>query len=77
MDFLLVDGYIKFPKCEADGRYLLDDAAKELYLQGHADAQIEELPQPSPEILAAVDGKYFERYSEAQEYLVGWEGQHA
>ena len=74
MDFLLVDGYIKFPRYKANGKCLLDDAAKELYLQGHADEAVEELPPPSPEILAAVEGKYFERYSEAQEYLIGWEG---
>lgn len=74
MDFLLVDGYIRFPKYRVEGRYLLVDAAKELYMQGHADEAVEELSQPSPELLTAVEGKYFERYSEAQEYLIGWEG---
>ena len=74
MDFLLVDGYIKFPKYKADGRYLLNDAAKEVYMQANADAAIAEMPPPSSELLAAVEGKYFEKYSEAQGFLSGLEG---
>ena len=77
MIFLLVDGHIKFPKYKAGEHYFMTEASRDFYLQIHAEAQIEELPQPLPEILAAVDGKYFERYSEAQEYLIGWEAQHA
>lgn len=74
MIFLLVDGYIRYPKYQTDGRYLLDEETKNSYLQKHTGARVEELAQPSSELLAAVEGKYFEKYSEAQGFLSGLEG---
>ena len=74
MIFLLVDGYIRYPKYQTDGRYLLDEETKNSYLQKHTGARVEELAQPTDERLAAVEGKYFEKYSEAQGCLSGLEG---
>ena len=53
---------------------MLDEETKNSYLQKHTGARVEELAQPTDERLAAVEGKYFEKYSEAQGFLSGLEG---
>ena len=60
MNFLLVDEYIKFPL------YLTHE--NEIVCQRLG---IVETSLPSDDIITAIEGKYFERYNEAKEYLDG------
>ena len=67
MKFLLVNGWIKFPNfMTKDGVGLIEKPTDEEVLER---LQLTEVPQPSQEILDAVEGKYFERYREAKAYL--------
>lgn len=69
MNFLLVNGYIKFPLyLTKDGTGLLEKPESEIVCQRLG---IVETSLPSDDVIAAVEGKYFERYNEAKEYLDG------
>ena len=67
MKFLLVNGYIRFPAyITKDGIGLLERPEREEVCNR---LELSEAPQPSEELLKAVEGKYFERYSEAKAFL--------
>ena len=67
MRFLLVNGYIKFPNfITKDGVGLINKPENEEICKR---LELTEVEQPSQDILDAVEGKYFERYSEAKEFL--------
>ena len=67
MKFLLVNGYIRFPAyMTKDGAGLLERPEQEEICNR---LELAEAPQPSEELLKAVEGKYFERYSEAKAFL--------
>ena len=69
MDFLLVNEYIKFPLyLTKDGTGLLEKPENEIVCQRLG---IVETSPPSDDIITAIEGKYFERYNEAKEYLDG------
>ena len=68
MKFMLINGYINFPKCiTKDGRLILnkpiidEEIIKKL--------GIVDIEQPSEGIIEAVKDKYFEKYKDAKEYL--------
>ena len=67
MNFLLVNEYIKFPLyLTKDGTGLLEKPESEIVCQRLG---IIETSLPSDDVISAVEGKYFERYNEAKEYL--------
>lgn len=67
MKFLLVDGYIKFPKyITKEGTGLLEKPENEVVCQR---LEITAVQPPGQAVLDQVEGKYFERYSEAEAYL--------
>lgn len=69
MNFMLVNGGIQFSKyLTKDGVGLMEKPENEGLCQR---LELEEAEQPPQDILSAVEGKYFERYSEAKEYLDG------
>lgn len=67
MKFLLVNGYIKFPNyITKTGVGLVNKPEDEKICER---LELTEVEQPSQNILDSVEGKYFERYSEAEEFL--------
>ena len=67
MKFLLINGYIKFPNfITKDGVGLANKPEDEKICER---LELTEVEQPSQNILDSVEGKYFERYSEAEEFL--------
>lgn len=67
MNFILVNGYIKFPLyLTEEGTGLLEKPESEIVCQRLG---IVETTQPSDDIIAAVKGKYFDRYSDAKAFL--------
>ena len=67
MKFLLVNGYIKFPNyITKAGVGLINKPEDEKICER---LELTEVEQPSQDILDAVEGKYFEKYKDAKEYL--------
>lgn len=67
MKFLLVNGSIRFPAyLTKKGEGLLERPKNEALCR---QLELREAPRPSGDIMAAVEGQYFERYEEAKDYL--------
>lgn len=67
MNFILVNGYIKFPLyLTKEGTGLLEKPESEIVCQRLG---IVETSLPSDDVISTVEGKYFDRYSDAKAFL--------